>query len=105
MIVWRAAGRLPPSVPATEVAGTNLAACGLSVECNPVRAGLCEDPEDYSYSSARKYFRDLADGWVDDYNASALPPALQSLAQLSVGPVADALFAESAAIGTTTLSP
>ena len=82
-----------------------LAACGLYVELNPVRAGLCEDPADYPYSSARKSFRDLTDGWADDSNAPALPPALQSLAQLSVGPVADALLAESAAIGPTTLSP
>lgn len=83
---------------------TYLAACGLYVECNPVRAGLCEDPADYPYSSARKYFKGLADDLVDDYNAPALPPTLQSLAQLSVGSVADALFAGSAAIGASTLS-
>ena len=84
---------------------TYLAACGLYVEYNPVRAGLCDDPADYPYSSARKYFKGFADDLVDDYNAPALSPELQSLARLSVGPVADALFAGSAAIGTTALSP
>src|SRR3989338_2287789 len=83
---------------------TYLAACGLYVEYNPVRAGLCENPAEYPYSSARKYFRGLADDLLDDYRTPVLPPTLQSLAQLPVGAVADALFAGSAAIGAASLS-
>lgn len=83
---------------------TYLAACGLYVECNPVRAGLCEDPAEYPYSSARKYFRGVADDLLDDYNAPVLLPAFQALAQLSAGPVANALFAGSATIGASALS-
>ena len=32
-----------------------LAACGLYVELNPVKAGICQRPEEYPYSSAKKY--------------------------------------------------
>ena len=66
----------------------------------PVRC----DPAAYPYSSARRYFKDLADDLVDDYNIPALPLALQSLAQLSSGSMADALFAGSTAISASALS-
>ncbi len=82
---------------------TYLAACGLYVEFNPVRAGLCDEPADYPYSSARKYFNGLADDLVDDYTVPVLPPALQLLAQLPVGLVADTLFAGSTLIGASIL--
>ena len=83
---------------------TYLAACGLYVECNPVRAGLCDDPAAYPHSSARKYFKGLADDLVDDYHIPTLPLALQSLAQLPSGSMADALFAGSTAISASALS-
>ena len=83
---------------------TYLAACGLYVECNPVRAGLCDDPAAYPYSSAQKYSNGLADDLVDDYNIPALPLALQSLARLPSGSMADALFAGSTAISVSALS-
>ena len=81
-----------------------LAACGLYVEYNPVRAGLCDDLADYPYSSARKYFKGCADDLLDDYNVPPLPRPLQSLAQLPVGSVADTLFAGSTAISSSALS-
>ena len=81
-----------------------LAACGLYVEFNPVRAGLCDDLADYPYSSARKYFKGLADDLLDDYNVPPVPPPLQSLAQLPFGSVADTLFAGSTAISSSAFS-
>ncbi|HEX9779985.1 MAG TPA: transposase [bacterium] len=84
---------------------TYLAACGLYVECNPVRAGLCADPADYPYSSAAKYFRGLADDLVDDYAAPIIPPTLKSLAQSTMSSVPDLVFAGSCAIGDSRSSP
>ena len=76
-----------------------LAACGLYVEYNPLRAGLCGDPANYPYSSARKYLKGSEDALLDDYHAPALPPILQSLARIPGVGIADAFFAGSTAIG------
>jgi putative transposase len=53
-----------------------LAACGLYVECNPVRAGLCQEPSDYPYSSARKYFLGQPDDLLDPYTPAPVPESL-----------------------------
>jgi putative transposase len=37
--------------------------CGRYIERNPVRAGLCERPEDYPWSSASFYLAGQQDGW------------------------------------------
>ncbi len=44
-----------------------LYACGMYIEYNPVRAGICGDPADYPYSSYRKYNSQIKDTLVDDY--------------------------------------
>lgn len=80
-----------------------LAACGHYVEFNPVRAGLCANPEKYLYSSARKYIAGIADDLVDNYEMPTLPPMLMSVAQSSVGVLADILFAGTLPIGSSSL--
>jgi len=74
-----------------------LAACGLYVELNPVRAGLCREPAEYPFSSARKYYLAIPDGLVDEYAAPGPSDALLSVAREPT--VADWLFARSPAIG------
>ena len=47
-----------------------LYACGMYIEYNPVRAGICENPIDYPYSSYRKYNSQINDALIDDYEIS-----------------------------------
>ena len=44
-----------------------LTSCGIYVEYNPVRAGICADPVDYRYSSYRAYVLREKDSLVDEY--------------------------------------
>ncbi len=44
-----------------------LYACGMYIEHNPVRAGICENPADYPYSSYKKYNSQTKDTLIDDY--------------------------------------
>ena len=44
-----------------------LFSCGTYVEYNPVRAGICDRPEDYPFSSARKYRTHGSDPFLDEY--------------------------------------
>ncbi len=44
-----------------------LYACGMYIEYNPVRAGICADPAEYPYSSYRKYHSGITDSLLDDY--------------------------------------
>src|SRR3989338_5664333 len=74
-----------------------LAACGLYVELNPVRAGLCQEPAAYAFSSARKYSLGVRDGLVDKYAAPSPSDTLLSVARESI--VADWLFVRAPAIG------
>ena len=74
-----------------------LAACGLYVELNPVRAGLCQEPTEYPFSSARKYYLGIPDDLVDEYTAPGPSDALLSVAREPT--VADWLFAQAPAIG------
>ena len=74
-----------------------LAACGLYVEYNPVKAGLCHEATDYPYSSARKYFKGEPDDLVDEYSVPTLPIGLQDLAKQPV--VSDAFFSRCSVIG------
>ena len=74
-----------------------LAACGLYVELNPVRAGLCREPAEYLFSSARKYYLGTPDDLVDEYAALGPSDALLSVAREPT--VADWLFVRAPAIG------
>lgn len=74
-----------------------LAACGLYVELNPVRAGLCRDPAEYPFSSSRKYYRGRPDELVDEYSGPSQAGSLMSLAR-EPG-IADLVFNRSPAIG------
>ena len=74
-----------------------LAVCGLYLELNPVRAGLCQEPAEYPLSSARKYYLGYPDSLVDDY---AVPSASGSLLSLAREPaLVDWMFTRSPAIG------
>ncbi len=44
-----------------------LFSCGTYVEYNPVRAGICDRPEDYPFSSSRKYSMKTSDPLLDEY--------------------------------------
>lgn len=74
-----------------------LAACGLYVELNPVRAGLCQEPAEYPFSSARKYYLGDMDDLVDEYVAPGPSNALLNVAREFA--VADWLFVRAPAIG------
>ncbi len=56
-----------------------LAACGLYIEMNPVKAGMVERPEDWPYSSSRHYFLDQTDPLIDPYEK----PAHETTSELS----------------------
>ncbi len=44
-----------------------LYACGMYIEYNPVRAGICTNPLDYPYSTYRKYHLGVINTLVDNY--------------------------------------
>ena len=75
-----------------------LAACGLYVELNPVKAGLCQQPEDYPYSSAKRYSLGQPSELLDDYLCSPTAPSLRALAELPSG-ASDLVFASNSGIG------
>lgn len=78
-----------------------LAACGLYVELNPVKAGICERPEDYPYSSAKKYFLGEKNMLLDDYAPTSAADSLRPLAALP-SRISDILFANPGGIGSAT---
>lgn len=41
--------------------------CGVYIEYNPVRAGICTNPANYKFSSYRKYHLGITDTVLDDY--------------------------------------
>ena len=67
-----------------------LSACGLYVELNPVRAGLCTAAADYPFSSARKYEFGQPDDLLDEYHPTPIPEPLAGAARNPL--VADLLF-------------
>ena len=69
---------------------TYLSACGLYVELNPVRAGMCRDAAEYAYSSARKYELGRPDDLLDEYYPTPVPESLAAAARNPL--VADHLF-------------
>ena len=77
-----------------------LAACGLYVELNPVKAGICQRPEEYPYSSAKKYFLGEQNALLDDYSPSSAADSLRPLATLP-SRVSDSLFTNPQGIGST----
>jgi putative transposase len=78
-----------------------LAACGLYVEQNPVKAGICQRPEEYPYSSAKKYFLGASNELLDEYACSSVAERLRPLAELPP-PVSDLLFTNPQGIGSST---
>ncbi|MBI4710899.1 MAG: transposase [Candidatus Omnitrophica bacterium] len=48
-----------------------LSTCGSYVEYNPVRAGICNRPEDYPFSSSRKYRANANDPLLDEYRGGS----------------------------------
>lgn len=75
-----------------------LYACGMYIEFNPVRAGICENPVDYPYSSYRKYHSQINDTLVDDYEISN--NSEQSMCLGYRTDIAKQIFSLSPAIGT-----
>lgn len=74
-----------------------LYSCGMYIEYNPVRAGICNNPADYKYSSYRKYHLGACDSLVDDYAAGIdLSASLQLDYQSDLAKV---IFSLSPAIG------
>ena len=78
-----------------------LAACGLYVELNPVKAGICQRPEDYPYSSAKKYFLGEPNDLLDEYVCSPAAERLRPLAELPTA-VSERLFVNTHAVGSGT---
>ena len=74
-----------------------LAACGLYVEFNPVRAGICADPAEYAYSSHRVYHLGHTDDLVDRCTFAPPPQTLGPLTYTT--PTAKQIFSQSPAIG------
>lgn len=73
-----------------------LLACGTYVEYNPVRAGICQSPQLYSYSSAAKYLLNRPDDLVDDYDE------VESLKPIAFDPLsleARKTFSQAKAVG------
>ena len=87
-LIWRERYR---SLPIRDE--TYLSACGLYVELNPVRAGMCRDAAEYAYSSARKYERGQPDDLLDEYYPAPVPEPLAAAARNPL--VADHLFTAS----------
>ncbi|MDD2702858.1 MAG: transposase [Candidatus Omnitrophica bacterium] len=55
-----------------------LYACGMYIEYNPVRAGICAAPEDYPHSSYREYRSSTSNNLLDDYEMTTeLKPSIQ----------------------------
>ena len=75
-----------------------LAACGLYVELNPVKAGICQRPEEYPYSSAKKYDLGAPDDLVDEYAGQPTADRLRALAELP-SEVSELLFTNPNGIG------
>lgn len=86
--IWRERYR---SIPIEDE--TYLSACGLYVELNPLRAGICATAEEYAFSSARKYGLGQPDDLLDEYYPT---PVSEPLAAAARNPlVADLIFARS----------
>ena len=83
--IWRERYR---SIPIEDE--TYLSACGLYVELNPVRAGLCNAAADYPFSSARTYELGQPDDFLDQYYPTPVSAPLATAARNPL--VADLLF-------------
>ena len=77
-----------------------LRACGEYVENNPVRAGICQNPEDYPFGSAKKYHLGAKDRLIDrQYQESG--ETVLGLAEIATDLRAQkALFSRGAGVGT-----
>jgi len=71
--------------------------CGMYIEYNPIRAGICSDPTDYPYSSYRKYNLGIADTLLDNYET--IPDLKQSLRLDYTAEITKNVFSLSPAIG------
>ena len=96
--IWRERYR---SIPIEDEA--YLSACGLYVELNPVRAGLCSAATDYAFSSARKYELGQPDDLVDEYYPASVSESLAAAARNPL--VADLIFTGSGRVTIPTAVP
>jgi len=76
-----------------------LYSCGMYIEYNPVRAGICSNPGDYPYSSYRKHHLGIADIMLDNYET--FPDLKQSLRLDYTADIAKNVFSLSPAIGSS----
>ena len=76
-----------------------LTSCGIYVEYNPVRAGICADPADYPYSSYRAYLFKANDALIDAY-ASGHEDEKQK-DRIYRSEFAKTIFSQAPAIGST----
>ena len=76
-----------------------LAACGSYIEYNPVRAGICENPEDYPYSSYRKLHLGINDDLIDEYGL--IPDTNQTQSHFYKEDSSKSIFSHSLAIGSS----
>lgn len=76
-----------------------LTSCGVYVEYNPIRAGMCAAPDDYPYSSYRKYHLAEKDILIDDYNSDYA--AEKTKGQIYRSNFAKTIFSQAPAIGSS----
>lgn len=77
-----------------------LYACGMYIEYNPLRAGICPDPADYPHSSYRNYHLGTTDILVDNYEINTNTKLFMQL-DYSLNMTKN-IFSFSPAIGTNT---
>ncbi|OGW78832.1 MAG: hypothetical protein A3I73_00835 [Omnitrophica bacterium RIFCSPLOWO2_02_FULL_45_16] len=73
--------------------------CGMYIEYNPVRAGICTNPVDYIFSSYRKHHSGITDTILDDYEKKFTSSQYASIDYAS--DLAKDLLSRSPAIGST----
>ena len=71
--------------------------CGMYIEYNPVRAGICSNPADYPYSSYQKYQLGITNTLLDNYET--FPDLKQSLGLDYTADITKNLFSLAPAIG------
>jgi len=73
--------------------------CGMYIEYNPVRAGICANPADYRFSSYKKYHSGITDTIIDDYENDFNSNQYAMIDYTS--DLAKDLFSRSIAVGST----
>jgi putative transposase len=73
--------------------------CGMYIEYNPVRAGICTNPADYRFSSFGKYHSGTTDTILNDYEKNFNSGQYATIDYTS--DLAKDLFSRSSAVGST----